>query len=177
MSAEMSWVTLQRQSVSQSLLASSSSVTLNQILAEVRQLRGSCHGASSLKGERVYLLYSTLYWSLHNLSALATVSRSDRPSWPWAPPILYPCVSCLLCPGCVLFYLCVCLSYVTSLDVCGSVVILNKEPIGARWRNMPLTAILSRWIVGTLVVLMHQTCIHIGEDRCRYQHHMPCSTI
>jgi hypothetical protein len=41
-------------------MASSSSVTLDLILAEVWQLRGWCHGASSLTGRRVCLLYSTL---------------------------------------------------------------------------------------------------------------------
>jgi len=55
------------QSVNQSVLASSPSVTLNQISVEVRQLQGWSHGASSLAGGRIRLL-STLYWSLHHLT-------------------------------------------------------------------------------------------------------------
>jgi hypothetical protein len=86
---ELSRVTLKlriSQSVSPSVLASSPSVTLDQILAEVRQLRGWCHGASSPDGRTGLsslpdpllesssldplwsLLYSTLYWSLHHLT-------------------------------------------------------------------------------------------------------------
>jgi len=49
---------------SQSVLALSPSLTPNQILAVVRQLRNWRHGASSLMGGRVCILYSTIYWSL-----------------------------------------------------------------------------------------------------------------
>jgi len=42
--------------VSPSVLASRPYITLDQILAEVRQLRGWCHEASSLTGGRVCLL-------------------------------------------------------------------------------------------------------------------------
>jgi len=74
---ELSWVTLQLtirhsfiQSVSPSVLASSPSVTLDQILAEVWQLRGWCHGPSFLTGGWVCLLYLTHYWSLLTLWSL-----------------------------------------------------------------------------------------------------------
>jgi len=70
----LSWVELRcnwllvSQSVSQSVLASSPSVTLDQILAEVRQLRGWCHGESFQIGRWVCFLCSTLYWSLIHLT-------------------------------------------------------------------------------------------------------------
>jgi len=59
--------------ISQSVLALSPSVTLEQILADVRQLRGWYYGASSLTGGLTCLicstlwslLYSTLYWNHH----------------------------------------------------------------------------------------------------------------
>jgi len=69
--SELSRFTLQLtigQSVTPSVFASSPSVTLDQILTEVRQLLGWCHGASSLTGGRVCLRYLTLYWSLHHLT-------------------------------------------------------------------------------------------------------------
>jgi len=49
-------------------LASSPCVNPDQILAEVRPLRGWCHGASFLTEWRVCLLYSILYGSLHHLT-------------------------------------------------------------------------------------------------------------
>jgi len=40
---------------------------------------------------------------------------------------------------------------------------------------MLLTAILSRWIAGTLMVLIWQPCIHTGKDIYQYQHCIMCS--
>jgi hypothetical protein len=92
------------QSVSQSVLALRPSVILDQILAEVRQLRGCCHMASSLTGRRVSSLLDPLLessldplWSLFaqpctgvflsessetEFEVLATESQSVLPSWP-----------------------------------------------------------------------------------------------
>jgi len=60
---ELSYFATDSQSVSPSILALSPSVTLDQILAEVIQVRGWSRGASSLTGVRV-CLYLTLYWCL-----------------------------------------------------------------------------------------------------------------
>jgi len=84
---DLSWVTLQL-TVSPSVLASSPSVTLHQISAEVRQLRSWCHGSSSLTGGRVCLLYPTLYWSLLHLnlywSLLCLILSGVFFTWPSA---------------------------------------------------------------------------------------------
>jgi hypothetical protein len=63
----LSYFATDSQSVSQSVLSLSPSVTPSQILAVVRQLQDRCHGASSLMGGRVCLLYLTLVWSLLHL--------------------------------------------------------------------------------------------------------------
>jgi hypothetical protein len=60
----LSYFVIDSQSVSPSILALNHSVTPDPILTVVRQLRGWCHGASSLTGEQVYFLYSTLCWGL-----------------------------------------------------------------------------------------------------------------
>jgi hypothetical protein len=62
----MSWVIFatDNQSVIQSILVLGPSVTPDQIFAYGYTVRGSCYGASSLTGGRVFLLHSTLYWSL-----------------------------------------------------------------------------------------------------------------
>jgi len=77
--AELSWVELlcnwKCQSVSQSILASNPSMTLDQTSAEVRQLLGWCSGVSSLTGGRVCLLYSILYWSLLYLTLWSLLTR------------------------------------------------------------------------------------------------------
>jgi len=79
------WVTLQlpvSQSVSQSVIALSASMTPDQILAADKQyyVRTWRHGASSLMGGRVCLLYSTLYWILLVRISLNHLQLTDRES-------------------------------------------------------------------------------------------------
>jgi hypothetical protein len=60
--AELGYFTTDSQSVSPSW-PWAPSVSPDQILVVVTQLRNWCHGASSPKGGRVCFLYSTFYWS------------------------------------------------------------------------------------------------------------------
>jgi hypothetical protein len=128
-------------SVTQSVLVSSPSVIPDQISAEIRKLRGWCHGASSLTedGCLLYpllessldllwsLLYSTLYWSIlcstldWSLLHLTLPGVSfARPStgvfftWPFLDsPLLDPLLeSCSLTLG--LSLVCVCLVSITQ---------------------------------------------------------------
>lgn len=53
----------------------------------------------------------------------------------------------------------------------------TRNLVVACWQNMSLMTILSQWPAGTLLVLVHQTCIYIGEGSCHYQYYIPCCTI
>jgi len=99
MDSELSWVTLQltvnqsvgpsvHPSVRPSVLASTSSVTLDPDFSW-SYLRGWGHGASFLTGGRVYLVYSTLYWSLRHLTFWSLLYLT---LYSTEPP---QCVSCL----------------------------------------------------------------------------------